>query len=288
VDHEVGFEAALAPAARADHGQARRRPLHTGDGGRELDLGAQLAGAFDEEADEIGIEPFQRTGTTVHDRDIRARAHGQVRELERDVAAANENDARGQGVEVEEAVARCDELLAGHAERGGARPRSDEHVAAGHPVAVHGERARAHEARAALDDVDAGLGIAVRERGWERVGFGALEANQRGPVDPEPGVQDAAARHVAGRVDGLSRAHEQLLGSAPAERAGAAHGAGVDDGDRPARIAAAACGARRGSGSHHDQIVCSFHCSSSIPSRLAQGGEKGPDARRRPRAAGEA
>src|SRR3989442_16017168 len=78
--------------------------------------------------DELAIECLERSVPTMEDRRSRAGPAGQVRELKRNVAAADEDDARRQGVELQEVIAGQPVLRSGNAERRRRSTRGNHHL----------------------------------------------------------------------------------------------------------------------------------------------------------------
>jgi hypothetical protein len=67
--------------------------LDRGNGRAHAYINAEITGYLRELGDQIKIESLQRTLATVQNRHLGARADGDVRELERDVPAADEDDS---------------------------------------------------------------------------------------------------------------------------------------------------------------------------------------------------
>src|SRR3546814_18523412 len=66
---------------------------------------------------QVGIEMRQQPASALQDRDFGAGTYGQMRELRGDIAAADQHDPARQRLQLEESVARADQLLAWNAER---------------------------------------------------------------------------------------------------------------------------------------------------------------------------
>ncbi len=209
-----------------------------GGGGVELDVGTEGAGVLDEMVDEVGVEAGERASAAVEDGDVGTGAEGDVGEFKGDVTAADEEDALGEVVEVEELLAVDEVFVAGEVEVGGLLAGSDEDEAGVEFDVADVEGGRAGEAGAAVEGGDAGLGEGSFALGGDGVGEGALEAHEGGPVDVEVRGFDAIGVHAASPVGDFCGTDEDFFGVAAAESAGATEGAGVDDGDVPAGCAA--------------------------------------------------
>src|SRR5206468_2146494 len=90
MDGHVDFE----PSFRAALGGAHHEPLgvhrDAADLGVQLDADPDVSRALHEHVDQVRVEGFQWTAAAMDDRDARAGARGDVSELERDVATADE------------------------------------------------------------------------------------------------------------------------------------------------------------------------------------------------------
>src|SRR5207237_4688546 len=95
VDGQVRLEAPLDAALPRANDDARGALVDGEHLGVELHAHPELARAPHEESYEVRVEALQRPWAAMHDRHVRAGARGHVRELERDVAAADEDDAAG-------------------------------------------------------------------------------------------------------------------------------------------------------------------------------------------------
>src|SRR6185437_7961574 len=96
-----------------------------------MDVDAQLPGDPDELRYEVTIEPLKRAIATVDDRHRRPGPGRDMRELEGDVAAADEDHTARQLIEIEEAGAGREVLLAWEPERGVPRSGRNRHVLGG-------------------------------------------------------------------------------------------------------------------------------------------------------------
>src|SRR5262249_61247161 len=123
----------LSPQGGSD-GEPNSVPRDACALGVQLDADPDVPRTLDQHVHEIRIERFQWSPFAMDDRDARPRARGDVSELERDVATADERDPSRQGVEAQELLARREPLGAGKLQGGGHRPGGDEEAAADAPV----------------------------------------------------------------------------------------------------------------------------------------------------------
>lgn len=72
------------------------------DGRAHAYVNAELTGGLDESRHEVAVEALERTVAAVDDRHVGACARGDVRELEGDVAAPDEDDSARQLLQVQE------------------------------------------------------------------------------------------------------------------------------------------------------------------------------------------
>lgn len=89
--------------------------VDAGDRRAHLHVDAELTGRLHELSDEIGVEPLQRTLPAVKDRHRSADAYRDVRELEGDVPATDEDHPAVQVIKFQEAGTGREVLLASDA-----------------------------------------------------------------------------------------------------------------------------------------------------------------------------
>jgi hypothetical protein len=219
--HEVRLER-LAPAI-----DFRRYP-QTGTGTLDCldcrpspEVDAESAGALQELCDQVRIERLERPPAAIEDDHLSVRPCRDVREFERDVAAADEQQPPRQLVEFEEAVARSDVLGALDRQRHGLGAARDHDVACLEALAADLDGVFRDEARGASVSRDALVGEGLLLIRRHRVGEAALEAHQARPVDSETRVGHALAFQQPDRVHDLGTATQHLLGIAAAQLAGA-------------------------------------------------------------------
>src|SRR5229473_2227323 len=83
---------------------------------------------FHQPIDEVRVEASEHALASLQDRDFRACAGGDVRELCRDVAAADQDHPLRQALQVQKVLAGRQVLLAGDTELYGLRPGRDQEV----------------------------------------------------------------------------------------------------------------------------------------------------------------
>ena len=159
-----------------------------------------------------------------------------------------------------------------------ARAGRDHHVAANESLLVHLDARPIHEVGTAMPRDDPGLRKALLVLLRHRVGEGALEADQVGPVEGQARSGNALALHTAAPVHQVGNADEDLLGVAPAQLAGSSEGVVIDDGHTPAGLTAGigdALGGRAGSQDNYINACCRHSHSScffpEVASRHAAG-----------------
>ena len=232
--HQVGRDGEVRRARTGGvDDQAVLDPLDSGDRGAGLDGDTEFLEARHEPADQVGIELRQEPRRALQNGDLRAGARRQVRELGRDITAADQHDPAWQSRQLQEVVAGADQLFPWDAQRDRTGAGGDQHVSGLQGAAVHLDRVRGGEAGEPVEGVDPQLGVAMFLFGGDRIGEGPLERHQSRPIDRQ-GAFDAMPSHAPGRVDGFFAAHQHLLGVAAAQRAGAAEWPVIHHGDGPA------------------------------------------------------
>src|SRR5712692_10897361 len=103
----------------------------------EANLNPQSFGCLHQHRHEVGVKRLERPAAAVQHPDLGAGAGGDVRELERDVAASDEEDATRQALELKELRAAGQEFLTGDSLGGAARASRDDHVATDQRLALH-------------------------------------------------------------------------------------------------------------------------------------------------------
>src|SRR5207302_1436460 len=115
------------------------RPVH-------VDLDAQLLANLHQLGDQIGVKLLEGAAPPVEHLDVRACACRDVGELKGDVAAADEDDAAWQFLQVQELRAGGEQLLARYPQIGMARAGRDYHVASDQNLLAYLDAGVIHEA----------------------------------------------------------------------------------------------------------------------------------------------
>src|SRR3546814_841279 len=102
VDYEAGVDAGRCSGGVDTHPVTGERGPNSDDRCVAKHTDASLFGSGNEEFDKVRIEFPQRSGPAVDDRALRTGTSGDVRELERDEAAADEHHSARQLIEIQE------------------------------------------------------------------------------------------------------------------------------------------------------------------------------------------
>jgi hypothetical protein len=187
VHDDVRLKRLAAAIDLGRHAQTGAAALDRLDRRPSLKVDAQRAGALEELRDQVRIESPERALAAIEHDHLGVRPCRDVGELERDVSAADEQDAVRQIVELEKAVARGDVLGAGDRQRHRLRTARDHEVLRLQTLAADLEGVVRDEARGASIRSDAVVGEALLFFVRHRIGVGALKAHQARPVDAEAG-----------------------------------------------------------------------------------------------------
>ena len=239
--------------------------------GPEPNVHAKRARAGSEAVHQIRIEFDERSCTAIDDGHAYAGACGNVRKLERHIAAADENDRRWQRGQVQKLIARGDMFAALECEiRGTGARRDDDRTRGVERRIAHAEVSRTDEARAFLKRGNPRSSQLRFERLRTRVGEGPFESDQLGPVDREGFRPHTLPRKETSGVDGGRSADQDLLRVAASQRARAAERTFVDHRNRPTGGTAPRCDILRGrTGADHDEIERLGHLSSRFVATIA-------------------
>src|SRR6185437_6855440 len=170
-----------------------------------------------------------------------------------------EDDTRRQHLERKELLVGDGVVLARYAERDRLGAGGEDDVARRELDAGRRERVRTPETRPALEGLDTRLAKAACALRRHRIGEGALERNEIGPVDRRRAA-DTAAGEPPRSPHRLRARHQHLLGVAAAQGARAAERPEVDDRDAAPGLAHPGGYARgRGATADHDEIVLCAH-----------------------------
>jgi hypothetical protein len=205
--------------------------------------------------DEVAIECLERYVPAMEDRRARAGPRGQVCELERNVAAADEDDARRQRVELQEVVAGQHVLRSGNAERRRPSTRGNHHLPRLETSSFDLDSRAVDESPRAPHQLDPRRFEVAHFLCRDRLGERPLERHQRRPVDAGRTIGPVAPEAGEG-IDDLGGADEDLLRIAPSQRARPAGLARFDDGDPPSGESAPCCHRRAGgTGAEDNEVI---------------------------------
>ena len=207
--------------------------------GSQMQLNAKLASSFDELINEIRFKTGKRTRATVQDRDLRSCTRRDMRELEGDVPASDEENPQREPVQLQELIAGREVARAGNRQISGHLPGRNHDKPSNQCLFPYLHGGGTGEARTAMERGDACFREAVFAPPWNGLGERALETHQLGPIDLKlPGL-NAFSFHSTGPVDGFGGADEHFLRIASPQGASAAERPRIDDRDPPACVATA-------------------------------------------------
>ena len=221
--HLVDDELRPVGENRRDRVAAALEPL---DRAAEPQVDAAPGIGFAEARADVLVEAAQELVAAVQQRHAAAEAAEDAGELDRDVAAADDQDALRQAFEMEH-------LVRGDAELAARDRRLERRVGAGRDQDGAGPNARPglgdpHRMRvldhgAAVEDLDPAAHEVRAVDVLEPRDLGVLVADQRRPVEARLGHAPAETGRVLELVLVAARIDEQLLRHAAADHAGAAH-----------------------------------------------------------------
>src|SRR5205085_337698 len=229
--------------------------IHLGAG---VDLDAAVA-HFQGEADpDVVVEAVQQFLAPDHLDDLAAEAAEDAGELDRDVAAADDDYLARQLRQIERLVRGDDMLDAGNGRHGRMPAGGDQDVLGGVGAAGDFDRVRIDQHAAALNDLNRAILQHVDVDLLEPIEFLVLGADQVRPV--EFGRRDGPAETggIGESVGELRAIDEELFRHAAAQHAGAADTAFLDDRDARTITPGAARGgdaARAGADRDHVEII---------------------------------
>ena len=220
---------------------------------------AERAVALDEQVGELRVEALEHVRRAVQHGHLGAGRVCEPGELERDVAAADEADARRQLVQLEELRACGDELRARHAEVHRPGAGRQHHVPSLEHAAVHLRFVRAAQTCRAVQGLRAGVPHPALDALGHGGGVRALARHEGRPVDAGPADQPVAVQ-AARPAHGLRGRQQHLLRVAAALRAGPAVGQAVHDRHPQALLRAARRHVLRGrTAADHQDVVRVVH-----------------------------
>ena len=181
------------------------------------------------------VEAAQHLVAAIDQRHLAAQTMEDVGELDRDITAADDDDAVGQ-MRRDEGLVGGDGMLGADAIAHVARrppAGGDEDVAGGDRAVrlLQMDRVRVHEFGPLHDDLDAGLGDVLVIEPFEARDLLVLVGDQHVPVEFRPRHRPAEAAGILEILDIVAGIDEQLLGDAAADHAGAAEAVFLGDGD---------------------------------------------------------
>src|SRR5260370_37784447 len=103
--HQVGFDRVLLRSRASVDEQVVALSFNGGDCPVHVNLDAQFPACLHEQGDKIGVKLLEGTAAAVEHLDLCARTCRDVRELEADAAAADEDDAAWQVLQVQKLCA---------------------------------------------------------------------------------------------------------------------------------------------------------------------------------------
>src|SRR5207248_1958129 len=128
--------------------------------------------------DEVRLEVREHPRAALQNGDLATSTSGEMRELGRDVAAADEHDARRQDFEIQELLTCHEVLFAWKVELRRFRSGGDEKVRTFKRFATDRDGVGANEAGFPVIGCDAALGEAPIALFWDGIGEAALEGHQ--------------------------------------------------------------------------------------------------------------
>src|SRR5713226_2432320 len=138
---------------------------------------------FHQPVNEVWVEMSEHALASLQDRDLRTCAGGDVRELCRDVTAADQNHPLRQALQVKKILAGRQVLLAGNTELYGLRSGRDQEMAALENLVIDLHRVPVGKPRMSVEGFDALRDVHSFVFCRDRVGKASLECDQVRPVD---------------------------------------------------------------------------------------------------------
>ena len=226
--------------------------------GAGVDLDAAVAHLLRQRDAEIVVEPVQQILAPDDLDDLASEAAEDAGELDRDIAAADDDDAARQFRQIERLVRRDHVLDAGNVRHGRMPAGRDQDILGGIVPPGDLDRVRIDQHAAALDDLDAAVAQHVDVDLFEPVELVVLRGDQAGQSNL--GRRDAPAEpgRVGEGVGELRAVDQELFRHAAAQHAGAADTALLDDRDARAIAAGpprAGDAARAGADRDHVEII---------------------------------
>src|SRR5215471_9552452 len=149
----------------------------------EMDVDTQFASRLYECIDQIRIEALQRASTSMKDTNLRASAHRDVGELERDVAAANKDDSLWQLLQLKELVALDQVFLTRNFQRRRFGASGDKHKAPAERIVANLKSCLVEKSRTTVKSGNSRVRVSSLLIFGHRVSKCPLEAHQCRPID---------------------------------------------------------------------------------------------------------
>src|SRR5713101_4002138 len=198
--HQVGFDRVLLRSRPRVDEQVVALPLDGRDGHIKPDLDAEFPGRLHQLGDQVRIKLLEGTASPVEHLDAGPGTRRDVRELERDVATADEDNTRRQVIKFQKLRAGGQEFLARYPKPGVLRAGRDHHVATGEDLIAHLDGRAVDEAGPSMPHRDSRPGEAAFGALWHWIGEGALEADQIWPAEGQARRGDTLALHAPAPV----------------------------------------------------------------------------------------
>ena len=161
---------------------------------------------------------------------------GNVRELERDVPAADEKDSFRQLLQVEKLLTRRCQLGAGDSQIDRSRPGSHNHVSSLHDIVTNLERCRPYETGSAMERGYAVLDKTLFAVLWNALGKGTFELHQLRPINLSLIGANPVFSHAASPIEDFCGTDEHFLRVAAAQSAGASEWSRINDRNVPSGL----------------------------------------------------
>jgi hypothetical protein len=206
------------------------------DRGVEPDLDALLAHLVTQEMPQIVVEAAQEVRAPVELRDLRAQALHDAGELDRDITAADHDDAFRELLQIEHVVGDRSMFTAPDVGHEGLAAGGNQDMVRGDGLAPDLHRVRPHHGGAGLVDRHPGIAQDPLVDAVQALDLGALVGDQRFPVEAVLAHRPAEAggvREFLGEMRGID---EQLLRHAADIDAGAAEEPVLRDADARAQL----------------------------------------------------
>src|SRR5260370_13585332 len=152
--HQVDLDRVLLRSRPRVDEQAVALPLDGRDGRIEPDFDAKFPGRLHQLGDQVRVELVQRVSAPVEHLDSSPCTRRDVRELQGDVATADEGDAGWQVIQFQELRAGSQQFLARYAQWSVTRAGRDHYMAANEGVPAHLDARPIHEVGTAMTRED--------------------------------------------------------------------------------------------------------------------------------------